>query len=85
MLDESLLFPDEPTRFTKEEMDRLLVYCHKINASDITLQTSEPVIAEIYGKLLKITRRKLNNAEIGDMLNAIYGPNGTTQLLSGKD
>ena len=85
MTDAEEFFPNEPTRFTKDEMDRLLVYCYKIGASDITLQTSEPVIVEVYGKLLKITRRKLNNAEVGDMLNAIYGPNGTTQLLSGKD
>ena len=79
------LLPNEPTRFTKLEMDRMLVFCTQQGASDITLQTAEPIIAEIYGKLIKITRRKLSNAEIGDMLNEIYGPNGTTQLLSGKD
>jgi len=84
-MQEQLLFPNEPTRFTKDEMDRLLVFCYQNGSSDITLQTSEPVIAEIYGKLVKITRRKLSNAEVGDMLNDIYGPNGTTQLLSGKD
>ena len=85
MTDEVQLFPNEPTRFTKDDMDRLLVFCYKQGTSDITLQTNEPVIAEIHGKLVKVTLRKLNNAEIGDMLNLIYGPNGTTQLLSGKD
>lgn len=77
--------PDEPLRFTKEEMDRLLVYCHNLDASDITLQTNEQIIAEVHGRLLKLTRRPLSNAEVGDVLNAIYGPNGTTQLLSGQD
>jgi defect-in-organelle-trafficking protein DotB len=77
--------PQEPLRFTKDEMDKMLVYCHHIQASDITLQTNEHVIAEVYGKLYRITRRRLTNTEIGDMLNYIYGPNGTTQILSGKD
>jgi len=79
------MLPSEPLRFTKDEMDRMLVHCYKIEASDITLQTNEPVIAEIYGKIFKITKRKLTNTEVGEMLNAIYGPNGTTQILSGKD
>jgi len=79
------MLPNEPLRFLKDEMDRMLVHCYKINASDITLQTNEPVIAEIYGKIYKLTKRKLTNTEVGEMLNAIYGPNGTTQILSGKD
>lgn len=79
------MLPDEPLRFTTDEMDRMLVHCYKINASDITLQTSEPVMAEVYGRLYKLTKRKLTNTEVGEMLNSIYGPNGTTQILSGKD
>lgn len=79
------LMPNEPLRFTKDEMDHLLVYCNQLDASDITFQTNEPVFAEVYGRLLKITKRKLTNAEVGEMLNSIYGPNGTTQILMGKD
>jgi len=82
---ESYSLPDEPLRFTKDEMDKMLVYCHQIQASDITLQTNEHVIAEVYGRLHRITKRRMMNTEIGDMLNYIYGPNGTTQILSGKD
>lgn len=85
IVDESKLFPNEPNRFTTKELDRLLVHCQKLNASDITLQTGEPVIAEIYGRLFHMTNRKLTNTEVGEMLNAIYGPNGTTQILSGND
>lgn len=77
--------PDEPLRLTKADLDKVLVYCSKLDASDITLQTGEPVIAEIHGKLCKITKRNLFNAEVGEVLNSIYGPNGTTQILSGKD
>jgi len=84
-MDESYLMPNEPLRFTKDEMDKILVYCYKLGASDVTAQSGEPVFAEIYGRLLRITKRELSNTEVGELLNAIYGPNGTTQLLSGKD
>ena len=79
------LMPDEPTRFTPVFMDRMLEHSESLNASDITIQTGEPIFAEVYGKLLRITNRRLSNTELGDLINSIYGPNGTTQLLSGKD
>lgn len=82
---ESLLFPNEPTRFEKQNVDDLLVHCHRANASDITIQTGEPITIEVYGRIHKITRRKLANTEVGDILNAIYGPNGTTQIMRGTD
>ncbi|MGB6976095.1 MAG: ATPase, partial [Gammaproteobacteria bacterium] len=84
-MNESFVFPNEPLRFTPQYLDELLAFCNRLNASDITLQTGEPVFVEVYGKLFKITKRKLSNTEVGDMLNAIYGPNGTAQILSGKD
>lgn len=79
------LMKDEPTRFSPVFMDRMLEHTETLNASDITIQTGEPIFAEVYGKLLKITNRRLSNTELGDLINAIYGPNATTQLLSGKD
>lgn len=82
---EEFLFPNEPNRFTPAHLEPLLEYCTKTNASDITLQTAEPVIIDVYGRLHKITHRKLTNTEVGDLLNAMYGPNGTTQILSGQD
>lgn len=79
------LFPNEPTRFTPMLLDRLLEHCEKIKASDITIQSGEAIFAECFGRLYPVTQRKLTNTEVGDILNAIYGPNGTTQILSGKD
>lgn len=79
------LYPDEPSRFTPENFDGLLAFATNLNASDVTLQTNEEVVAEVYGHLYKITKRALTNTEVGDLLNSIYGPNGTTQLLSGQD
>lgn len=76
----------EPARIqTKDDVDIILAHCCQLNASDITIQTGEPIYAEIYGKLHRITNRILTNTEVGQLLNSIYGPNGTTQLLSGLD
>ncbi|MCL5261665.1 MAG: Dot/Icm type IV secretion system ATPase DotB [Gammaproteobacteria bacterium] len=77
--------PNEPMRFGPDTIDPLLQYCSKLGASDITLQTGEPVFMEVTGKLYKITKHALSTPEVGDILNALYGPNGTTQILSGVD
>ncbi len=79
------LYPQEPIRLTLESMNEILMHAAKVGASDITFQTNEPIYAEIYGKLIKITRRKLANTEVGEIINAMYGPNGTAQIMSGKD
>ena len=79
------LMPDEPTRFTPAFMDKMLEHAQKLDASDITIQTGLPIYIEVYGVLMRVTNRSLSNTELGDLINAIYGPNGTAQLLSGKD
>lgn len=84
-MNEEYLLPDEPSRFDSKKMNETLVYCQRLDASDITIQTDEPIFVEIYGRLYPITKRHLTNTEVGDMLNAIYGPNGTAQILSGYD
>lgn len=81
----NFLLADEPIRFTPEAFDRLLIHCVRLDASDVTVQSNSTVFAEIQGKLRRVTVRKLNNAEVGDILNSIYGANGTTQIYSGKD
>src|SRR3990167_5406570 len=81
----SIQYPREPTRFEAKHVNDLLVFCQHAQASDVTIQTGEPITIEIYGRIHKITRHKLVNTEVGDILNAIYGPNGTTQIMRGSD
>lgn len=78
-------FPDEPARFTPKDMDRLLLHCTQKGASDVTIQTDSQILAEVHGRLYPVTSRKMSQTEVGEVLNAIYGPNGTTQLSSGHD
>ena len=82
---DNAIMPNEPVRFTPQDLDQLLAHCETMNASDITIQTGMQVFAEVYGRLLKVTQRKLSQTELGDLLNHIYGPNGTAQILSGVD
>lgn len=79
------LMEHTPARIARSDLDAILLHCVENQASDITIQTQEPVIAEIYGQLYGITPRRLLSSEVGDLLNEIYGPNGTTQLAGGHD
>lgn len=81
----STLMPNEPIRFTPAHLDALLAHCDTLSASDITIQSNQHVYAEVFGRLLRITNRKLSNTEVSEILNAIYGPNGTAQILGGRD
>lgn len=80
-----ITYPNEPNRFTPAHLEPLLEYCVKQDASDIIFQTNEPITLDVYGRLRKITHRRLTNTEVGDLLNEMYGPNATTQILSGTD
>ncbi|MCD6048571.1 MAG: dotB [Gammaproteobacteria bacterium] len=84
-MSDQFLLPDEPLRFSLADFDRLLLHCEMLHASDITLQTGQHVFAEVYGRLVQLTRRKLTNAEVSEILNSVYGANGTAQILSGHD
>ncbi len=79
------LLANEPVRFTPAELDRVLLHCVKLEASDITFQTNMPILGEFHGHIQPVTMRRLSNTEVGDLLNVIYGANATTQILSGKD
>lgn len=81
----SQFYLHEPSRFEPKHIDPFLIYCHRLGASDITIQTGRPIIVEVYGRIQIVTRRELSNAETSDLLNAIYGPNGTTQIMRGQD
>lgn len=82
---EKIVYPREPLRFGPNDLENLLGYAAKLGASDVTIQSGEPIIIDISGRLHKITKRKITTSEVGELLNDIYGPNGTTQLLSGTD
>ena len=46
------LMPNEPTRFSPLDLDRVLAYCESLSASDITIQTGETILAECFGSCI---------------------------------
>ncbi len=83
--DKQLMYPNEPSRFTAQDLDALLLFCVRNETSDVTLQTNDKVIADIHGRIHRITQHELSNSEVAELLNTIYGANGTAQILSGRD
>jgi defect-in-organelle-trafficking protein DotB len=43
------------------------------------------VFAEIEGKQIRLTQRRLTLQEVSDLINYIYGPNATAMIFSGTD
>lgn len=80
-----LLFPNEPNYFVAQHFDRLLLFCCEHKASDITLQTGETVFAEIHGRQVQMTQRRLTMQELSDIIKHVYGANATAMIFSGND
>jgi defect-in-organelle-trafficking protein DotB len=72
-------------RLNDIEFDNLLLWCTENQASDITFQSNMPVVAEIGGKLIKVTRKPLTHPEIEEIVRYIYGENGPGEIKSGYD
>lgn len=78
-------WPDEPNRFTEEDVDKFLLWCVKQNASDITIQNDRPVYNDIHGVLYPATFREIDAADMGIFLQKLYGPEARARLASAKD
>ena len=72
-------------RIDEENFDNLLLWCTVKKASDVTIQTNMPVVAEIGGQLAKVTDRPVNQPEIEGIVRYIYGENGPAEIKSGYD
>lgn len=78
-------WPDEPNRFTEEVIDNFLLWSVKMNSSDITFQSDRQIYHEIDGVLYPATYRSLDAADIGCVLNKLYGTEAQARLASGHD
>ncbi len=78
-------WPEEPNRFTEDDIDIFLLWCVKQNSSDITIQNDRPVYNEIHGTLYPATFREIDAADMAVFLQKIYGPEARARLASAKD
>lgn len=77
--------PVEPRLMNGVDFDELLKHCAQCNASDVTIQSEEPIRAYIEGRNVRITKRVLSLHEVEAITNFIYGANGVTQLRKGEE
>lgn len=68
-----------------EKFDDLLRWCGDRKASDITITPDQHVLAEIGGKLARVTTRTISSAEIENCVRYVYGENGPAEALAGND
>ncbi|EKP0310275.1 type IV pilus twitching motility protein PilT [Aeromonas sp. 23P] len=80
------LIPNESTSYAlPENVERLLHYCSELGASDIFMQTGEPVRINLNGKKVRITRRDLNRDDVMNVINTSrYAQNSESILGEGK-
>lgn len=78
-------WPDEPSRFTEELVDPMLLWCVKQGASDISIQSDRPIYNDIHGALYPGTIREMDASDIAVFLAKIYGQEANARLASGTD
>ena len=78
-------WPDEPNRFTADDVDIFLLWCVKQGSSDVTIQSERPVYNEISGELYPGTFRIIDAADMDVFLEKIYGAEARARLAASKD
>jgi defect-in-organelle-trafficking protein DotB len=73
------------SRLTEEDFDRMLLWASERKASDVTVQTGQPVICDLGGTLAKVTKRGVSQPEIEQIVRYIYGENGPGEIKGGFD
>jgi defect-in-organelle-trafficking protein DotB len=80
------LWPDEPSVLQGKDLDKVLLHTTPLGTSDVTIQTNCEVLAEIHGKLRKVTRHKLSYGEVLDLLAYVTKSDGAfTRITSAED
>lgn len=86
IINNQLLYPNEPARFSGNDLERFIAWCVEQKASDITIQNEDQVTCEIHGKMIRVTKRRLQRSELVDIITSIYkGDGAVSKLNSGED
>lgn len=75
----------DPIRFGEKECDQLFIHAAKVGASDINIQTGRQVFLEVNGQHWPVTKKALDNHEVANIINGIYGQNGSAMMRQGID
>ena len=66
-------------------LDSLLGWAFDIGASRIAFQTGHAIWLRVHGRNRRVTEATLNEAEIAQIANHLYGADGTARLQGGSD
>jgi len=66
-------------------LDALLWWATRIGASRIAFQSAHPVWIRVHGRNSRATQTSLSEAEIGRIVNHLYGGDGVARLQGGGD
>lgn len=76
---------DLDVRMSEDNFDDLLLWANDHKVSDVTIQSTEPVYADIGGLIVPITRRPLTHPEVETIVRYVYGENGPAEIKGGHD
>lgn len=79
-----LHYENEPPWFGQRNVEDFFTWAAKTGASDITIQTNEQIVLEIYGKNYRVSKRKLTNQEVQEIVVGMYKNEGAKATLSGN-
>jgi defect in organelle trafficking protein DotB len=83
--EEEHVWPDQRATFSRDWLDELFAWAYRKDASDIRLQTHEPIRIQLHGRLLQVSRRTLTENEVEEAVNTLYGADGQARLKAGED
>lgn len=84
VISSDLKYPNEPQYFTSRDIDPFFTWASEQGASDITIQTGESIVLEVFGKLYRVTNRKMTPPEVLDIVANLYKNEGIKATLSGS-
>ena len=83
-VDQGLRWVEEPRR-SAPGLNSLLVWAFREGASRIAFQTGHPVWVTIHGRNHRATRRAVDEYELSQIVNHLYGADGMARLQGGND
>ena len=69
----------------EEKFDQILKWAGQRKASDVRFQTDLPVMADIGGKKVPITKRRIGQPELERIVRYVYGEHGPGMIIAGYD
>lgn len=84
MINDELIFGKNISRFAPDMLEDLFEHAFIVKASDIHIQSNEPIKVDIHGRLRPITDRQLDINEVENFIKKIYGDNAITEINKGQ-